>query len=180
MTRPGERFALVEWMLDGAVRVVRIVFALNRVWVPTTSGSPAHGAAPRKPDRLAERIDEALSEPDPTGHSSSYCSSSWTRSSWPRAARTSIARGYGSLTAWRSCGARCASGMRTLGPVSEDEVLHCFVRAERDSERYGETVRKLERRAGDNPRAVLSAYRSWPDQGLFYGFRRTSTGSARG
>jgi hypothetical protein len=60
--------------------------------------------------------------------------------------------------------------MRILGSVSEDEVLQCFVRAERDSERYGETVRKLERRAGDNPRAVLSAYRSWPDQGLFYGF----------
>ena len=40
--------------------------------------------------------------------------------------------------------------MRILGPVSEDEVLQCFVRAERDSERYGEIVRKLERRAGDN------------------------------
>src|SRR5262249_52533502 len=36
IVRPGERFALVEWMLDGAVRVTRIVFALNRVWVPTT------------------------------------------------------------------------------------------------------------------------------------------------
>jgi hypothetical protein len=60
--------------------------------------------------------------------------------------------------------------MRILEPVSEDEVLECFVRAERDSERYGETVRKLEQRVGNNPRAVLSAYRAWPDQGLFYGF----------
>jgi hypothetical protein len=59
-----------------------------------------------------------------------------------------------------------------LKPVTEDEVLECFVLAERGSERYGETVRKLLKRVGDNPRAVLSAYRSWPDQGLFYGFPR--------
>jgi len=57
-----------------------------------------------------------------------------------------------------------------LNPVTEDEVLECFVLAERGSERYGETVRKLLKRVGDNPRAVLSAYRSWPDQGLFGGF----------
>ncbi len=64
---PGERFALVEWMLDGAVRVVRIVFALNRVWVPTTKRLALRvEPLPVKPDRLAERIDEALSEPDPT------------------------------------------------------------------------------------------------------------------
>jgi hypothetical protein len=62
--------------------------------------------------------------------------------------------------------------VRILGPATEDEVLECFVRAERDSERYGETVRKLLERVGDNPRAVLSAYRSWPDQGLFGGFPR--------
>jgi hypothetical protein len=60
--------------------------------------------------------------------------------------------------------------VRILGSVSEDEVLECFVRAERDSARYGETVRKLLERVPDNPRAVLSAYRSWPDQGLFGGF----------
>ena len=66
LTRPGERFALVEWMLDGAVRVVRIVFALNRVWVPTTKRLALRvEPLPVKPDRLAERIDEALSEPDP-------------------------------------------------------------------------------------------------------------------
>jgi hypothetical protein len=33
--------------------------------------------------------------------------------------------------------------MEILRPATEDEVLECFVRAERDSERYGETVRKL-------------------------------------
>jgi hypothetical protein len=62
--------------------------------------------------------------------------------------------------------------MEILKPVSEHEVLECFVLAERDSERYGATVRKLLARVGDNPGAVLSAYRSWPDQGLFYGFPR--------
>ena len=62
--------------------------------------------------------------------------------------------------------------MRILRNATEDEVLECFVRAERNSERYGEIVHKLEKRVGDNPRAVLSAYRAWPDQGLFYGFPR--------
>ena len=67
LTRPGERLALVEWMLDGALRVVRIVFALNRVWVPTTKRLALRvEPLPVKPARLAERIDEALSEPDPT------------------------------------------------------------------------------------------------------------------
>ena len=62
--------------------------------------------------------------------------------------------------------------MEILRPATEDEVLECFVRAERDSERYGETVRKLLERVPDNPGAVLSAYRAWPDQGLFGGFPR--------
>lgn len=64
--RPGERLALIEWMFDGAVRVLTIVFALNRVWQPTTKRLAA-GVAPlaAKPDRLAERIEEALTEPDP-------------------------------------------------------------------------------------------------------------------
>jgi hypothetical protein len=67
ITRPGERFALVEWMLDGAVRAMRIVFALNRVWVPTTKRLALRvESLPLKPPRFAERIDEALSEPDPT------------------------------------------------------------------------------------------------------------------
>jgi hypothetical protein len=64
--RPEERLSLLEWMLDGAVRVLRIVYALNRVWEPTTKRL-AIRVEPLavKPDRLAERITEALTEPDP-------------------------------------------------------------------------------------------------------------------
>src|ERR671934_908958 len=64
--RPGERLALLERMVDDASRVVRIVFALNRVWQPTLKRL-ADRIAPlaHKPERLAERIEEALTEPDP-------------------------------------------------------------------------------------------------------------------
>jgi len=36
LIRPGDRLALTEWILDGAIRVLTIVFALNSVWQPTT------------------------------------------------------------------------------------------------------------------------------------------------
>jgi hypothetical protein len=64
--RPGERLSLMEWMFDGALRVLRIVYAINRVWEPTTKRLAARvdGLAV-KPERLAERIEEALTEPDP-------------------------------------------------------------------------------------------------------------------
>jgi hypothetical protein len=66
LARPGELFARTERMLDDASRVVRIVFALNRVWQPTHKRLAARVASLAvKPARLAERIDEALSEPDP-------------------------------------------------------------------------------------------------------------------
>jgi hypothetical protein len=66
LVRPGERLALVERMVDDASRVVRIVFALNRVWQPTLKRLADRAAAlPVKPERLAERIEEALTEPDP-------------------------------------------------------------------------------------------------------------------
>ena len=66
LLREGDRLALLERMVDDASRVVTIVFALNRVWRPTTKRLAARIAAlPRKPERLAERIEEALSEPDP-------------------------------------------------------------------------------------------------------------------
>jgi hypothetical protein len=53
-------------MLDDASRVLRIVFALNRVWPPTTKRVASRVASlATKPARLAERIDEAFSEPDP-------------------------------------------------------------------------------------------------------------------
>jgi predicted nucleotidyltransferase len=66
IARPGERLSLVERMVDDASRVVRIVFAVNRVWQPTLKrlADRAAGLAV-KPDRLAERIEDALTEPDP-------------------------------------------------------------------------------------------------------------------
>ena len=66
IVRPGERLALLEWMVDDAIRVTRIVFAVNRVWQPTAKRLALRTAAlERRPDRLAERIEEALTEPDP-------------------------------------------------------------------------------------------------------------------
>ena len=65
LIRPGDRLALAEWLVDGATRVVTIVFALNRVWQPTTKRLSARVAPlTKKPDRLADRIEEALTEPD--------------------------------------------------------------------------------------------------------------------
>lgn len=66
IVRPGERAALVERMVDDASRVVRMVFAMNRVWQPTLKRLADRVAPlPFKPERLAERIEEALTEPDP-------------------------------------------------------------------------------------------------------------------
>ena len=64
--RPGERLSLLEWMFDGALRVLRIVYAINRVWEPTTKRLAARvEPLAVKPERLAERITDALTEPDP-------------------------------------------------------------------------------------------------------------------
>ena len=66
LLRPGDRLALVERMVDDASRVARIVFALNRVWQPTLKRLADRAATlTHKPERLAERIEEALTEPDP-------------------------------------------------------------------------------------------------------------------
>jgi hypothetical protein len=66
LIRPGDRLALTEWMLDASVGVLTIVFALNRVWRPTTKRLAERVAPlPIKPDRLAERIEEALTESEP-------------------------------------------------------------------------------------------------------------------
>jgi predicted nucleotidyltransferase len=63
--RPGERLSCLERMVDDAIRVTRIVFALNRVWQPTTKRLAARVAQLAvKPERMAERIEEALTEPD--------------------------------------------------------------------------------------------------------------------
>jgi hypothetical protein len=66
LARPGERLALVEYLYNDAVRVLRIVYALNRVWEPTSKRlADRVQALPVKPERLAERIEDALTEPDP-------------------------------------------------------------------------------------------------------------------
>lgn len=66
IARPGERLALVEWLLDSAKRVLTIVYALNRVWEPSTKRLALRvDSQAIKPDRLAERIAEALTESDP-------------------------------------------------------------------------------------------------------------------
>lgn len=66
VTRPDDRLALVEWLLDAAVRVLTIVYALNRVWEPTTKRLAERlEPLPVKPERLAARLAKALAEPDP-------------------------------------------------------------------------------------------------------------------
>ena len=66
IVRPGERAAMVERLLDDASRVVRIVYAVNRVWPPTLKRLAARAEPlPVKPEGLAERIEEALTELDP-------------------------------------------------------------------------------------------------------------------
>lgn len=58
--------ARMEWLVDSAQRVLTIVFALNRVHQPTAKRL-AERLEPLaiEPERLAERIDEALAEQDP-------------------------------------------------------------------------------------------------------------------
>jgi predicted nucleotidyltransferase len=66
LARPGERLALVEYLYNDAVRVLRIIYALNRVWQPTSKRlADRVRELPVKPERLAERIELALTEPDP-------------------------------------------------------------------------------------------------------------------
>lgn len=66
IVRPGDRLALTEWLVDAASRVLAIVYAVNRTWQPTTKRLAARlDALAVKPDRLAERIDEALAARHP-------------------------------------------------------------------------------------------------------------------
>jgi hypothetical protein len=66
LARPGERLALVERLLDDASRVLKIVYAINGVWQPTHKRLALHAASLAvTPARLAERIEHALTEPDP-------------------------------------------------------------------------------------------------------------------
>jgi hypothetical protein len=66
LARPGDRLALVERLVDDVARVLRIVYALNRAWEPTTKRLAARvEALPVRPERLAERIEDVLTEQDP-------------------------------------------------------------------------------------------------------------------
>jgi hypothetical protein len=66
LARPHERLALVEYLYDDAQRVLQIVYAVNRVWQPTNKRLADRIASLAvTPERLAERIEEALTEPDP-------------------------------------------------------------------------------------------------------------------
>jgi predicted nucleotidyltransferase len=66
LARPGELLSRTERMLDDATRVLRMLYAINRVWPSTTKRLALRAAALAvKPDRLAERIEEAFTEPDP-------------------------------------------------------------------------------------------------------------------
>jgi hypothetical protein len=56
----------MEWLVESAQRVLAIVFALNRLPVPTPKRLAARvEPLAIKPERLAERIEQALAEPDP-------------------------------------------------------------------------------------------------------------------
>jgi predicted nucleotidyltransferase len=66
IVRDDTALARMEWLVDAAQRVLAIVFALNRVPLPTAKRLAARvEPLATKPERLAERIDEALAEPDP-------------------------------------------------------------------------------------------------------------------
>lgn len=66
LVRDDTALARMEWLVDAAQRVLAIVFALNRVALPTAKRLAARvEPLAVKPERLAERIEEALAEPDP-------------------------------------------------------------------------------------------------------------------
>ena len=66
IARDDTALARMEWLVESAQRVLAIVFALNRVHLPTAKRLTGRvEPLAIKPDRLAERIEEALAEHDP-------------------------------------------------------------------------------------------------------------------
>ena len=66
VARPDTALARAEWLVESAQRVLAIVFALNRERQPTSKRLATNTASLAvKPERLAERIEEALAETDP-------------------------------------------------------------------------------------------------------------------
>lgn len=63
--RPGDRLQLAEWMVDASGRMLAILYATNRVWQPTSKRLALRvQALAVKPDRFAERIEDAFAERD--------------------------------------------------------------------------------------------------------------------
>jgi predicted nucleotidyltransferase len=66
IVREDTALARMEWLVESAQRVLAIVYALNRVHQPTAKRLAARvEPLAVKPERLAERIEEALAEHDP-------------------------------------------------------------------------------------------------------------------
>lgn len=64
--RPGDSLALAEWLVDAATRVLAILYAVNRLWQPTTKRLEDRlGDLVVQPERVAERVGASLAEPDP-------------------------------------------------------------------------------------------------------------------
>jgi predicted nucleotidyltransferase len=67
ITRKDTALARMEWLVESAQRTLQIVYAVNRTHQPTAKRLGARvGELAVKPNRLAERIEEALAEPDPS------------------------------------------------------------------------------------------------------------------
>jgi predicted nucleotidyltransferase len=66
ITRDDTVLARMEWLVESAQRTLQIVFAVNRVHQPTAKRLAARvEQLAIKPERLPERIEEALAESDP-------------------------------------------------------------------------------------------------------------------
>jgi hypothetical protein len=66
IARPGETASRVEYMAGDVGRILRVVYAVNRQWPPTTKRLAERAdELALKPERLAERIEEALTDADP-------------------------------------------------------------------------------------------------------------------
>jgi predicted nucleotidyltransferase len=89
IARPDTALARAEWLVESAQRVLVIVYALNRTRQPTAKRLAANTASLAvKPDRLAERIEEALARATRTLRSSRWPCSSSTPRTWRPTGRT--------------------------------------------------------------------------------------------
>jgi len=67
LTRAGDRFTMIERMVDDTQRVMKMLWAINRKWPPTNKRlARRESELAVKPERLAARIEEAFAEPNQT------------------------------------------------------------------------------------------------------------------